>query len=218
MKRIFLLLLMVSTLASYAQPPVPVKDLSTVNTVRPKKGQKMAFEAAYKAHVEKFHKASQKIAVYEIMSGAQFGTYHLVNGGGSFADLDKERPDATVHSVDLDKTFFPYLEETVNATYRYVDSLSIRPDTTAEKFIVTVTHLKQDLNFTDYRREIGRSVRVFMMLNTPFSNNFSRAYYEQLWDGSDQVTVTVRALKDGFKSLEQNYYGAAPTGLSLIHI
>lgn len=203
---------MASTLAVYAQSPVPVKDLTTVNTVRPKKGQKMAFEAAYKAHVEKFHKSAQQIAVYEIISGSNSGSYLIVNSGRSFEDLDKERPDATVHNVDLDKTFFPYLEETMNATYRYMDSLSFRPDTTAEKFVVNVSHLKQGLNINDYRREIGRTVRVYMMLNTPFWNNFSRAYYEQLWDGSDQVTVSVRSLKEGFKSLEQNYYGPAPTG------
>jgi len=64
MKRIFLLLLMATTLAVYAQPPQPVTDLATVNTVKPKKGQKMAFEAAYKVHVAKFHKTDEKMTVY----------------------------------------------------------------------------------------------------------------------------------------------------------
>jgi hypothetical protein len=40
---------MVTTIAAYSQPPPPVKDLATVNTVKPKKGQKMAFEASYKS-------------------------------------------------------------------------------------------------------------------------------------------------------------------------
>jgi len=40
-----------------------------------------------------------------------------------------------------------------------------------------------------------------------FSANLSYAYYEQLWDGSDQTTVSVRNLKDGFKSLEPDYFG-----------
>lgn len=212
MKRIFLLLLMVFTLTVYAQPPVPAKDLSNINTVKPKKGQKMAFEAAYKVHVEKFHKSGEKMKVYEILSGPRAGSYHIVNSGRSYADLDKERADANAHSLDLDKTFFPLLEETMNGTYRFMDSLSMRPDTTAEKFTVNVAHLKQGLNTNDYRRELARGVKINMMLNTPFWNNLSFAFYEQLWDGSDQVTVNVRALKDGFKSLESNYYGPTPPG------
>ena len=212
MKRIFLLLLMVSTLAVYAQPPVPVKDLSTINTVKPKKGQKMAFEAAYKVHVAKFHKESEKIMVYEILSGPRAGFYHIVNRGRSYADLDRERSDASAHNLDLDKTYFPLLEETMNGTFRFLDSLSLRPDTTAEKFTVNVSHLKQSLNMNDYRRELARAVKIYKMLNMPFWNNLSFSYYEQLWDGSDQVTVSVRSLKDGFKSLENNYYGQAPSG------
>jgi hypothetical protein len=86
-------------------------DLVTVNSVKPKKGQKMAFEAAYKQHVAKFHKTDEKISVYEIMSGPNIGFYHLVNSGRSYSDFDKERPDAAAHNLDLDKTFFPLLDE-----------------------------------------------------------------------------------------------------------
>jgi hypothetical protein len=207
MKKIIFLLLMVTTLAIYAQPPAPVKDLGTVNTVKPKPGQKMAFEAAYKTHIAKFHKADEKISVYEILSGEYIGYYHLVNAERSFADFDKERPDAAAHSLDLDKTFFPLLEDTRNGTYRFMDSLSLRPDVVAESFIVTVNHLKQDLVAADYRRELARGVKINKTLSGQFFANLSYAFYEQLWDGSDQVTVNVRNLKDGFKSLATNYYG-----------
>lgn len=188
-------------------------DLSTVNTVKPKKGQKMAFEAAYKVHVAKFHKADEKMSVYEILTGPYAGYYHLVNAGRSYADFDKERADGGAHSLDLDKTFFPYLEETMNGTYRMIDSLSYKPEKDAEKFVVTVSHLKQDLNFTDYRRELGRTVRVYHMSKAPvMMNGVHFAFYDQLWDGSDQVTVTIRSLKDGFKSLEPGYFGETPAG------
>ena len=208
MKKILLLLLSVLTIAAYSQKT----DLTTVNTVKPKKGQKMAFEAAYKQHIAKFHKAEEKLNVYEILSGHYAGYYHLVNSGRSYADFDKERADANAHSLDLDKTFFPYLEETINGTYRFMDSLSYKPDTTAEKFVVNVSHLKQGLNMADYRRELARGVKISMMLKTPFWANVSFSYFEQLWDGSDQVTVSIRNLKDGFKSLEPNFYGPTPAG------
>lgn len=208
MRKYLLLLLMAISLTALSQKT----DLTTVNTVKPKAGQKMAFEAAYKLHTAKFHKGDQRISVYEIMSGEYAGYYHLVNSGQSYADFDKERPDATAHSLDLDKNFFPMLEDTRNGTYRFMDSLSYRPDTTAEKFVVTISHLKQGLNLADYRRELARGIKINMMSQAPLMKSLSLSYFEQLWDGSDQVTVSIRNLKEGFKSLEQGYYGPAPAG------
>ncbi|HYM93239.1 MAG TPA: hypothetical protein VET23_03815, partial [Chitinophagaceae bacterium] len=142
MKKIMLMLLSVITIAAYSQT---TNNLSTVNTVKPKMGQKMAFEAAYKLHIAKFHKTDEKMNVYEILSGPYTGYYHLVNGGRSFADFDKERADANAHSLDLDKNFFPLLEVTMNGTYRYLDSLSFHSDIQAEKFVVNVRHIKPSL-------------------------------------------------------------------------
>jgi hypothetical protein len=208
MKRFLVLLLMATTLAAYSQKT----DLSTVNSVRPKKGQKMAFEAAYKQHIAKFHKVEEKLSVYEVLSGPYQGYYHLVNAGRSFADMDKARSDASTHNLDLDKTFFPLLEETVNGTFRFVDSLSLRSGITSETFVVTVRHLKDGLNIEDYRRELGRGIRINKMAKGAFIENLSTSYFEQLWDGSDQVTVTIRNLKDGFKTLEQGYFAANAPG------
>ena len=60
MKKIVFLLLSILTLAAYSQKT----DLVTVNTVKPKPGEKMAFEAAYKMHVAKFHQTVEKTNVY----------------------------------------------------------------------------------------------------------------------------------------------------------
>ena len=49
------------------------KTLYTVNIVKPKDGQKYAFEAAWKTHVAKFHNTTDKRNVYEIMSGPWMG-------------------------------------------------------------------------------------------------------------------------------------------------
>ncbi len=207
MKKILVLLLMGTTLATYSQKT----DLSTVNTVTPKKGQKMAFEAAYKVHIAKFHTATEKLSVYEIISGPHNGSYHLVNGGRTFADFDKERADATAHNLDLDKNFYPYLEETMNGTYRFMDSLSIHPDSAGEKFIVNVRTIKLSME-EDYRKEQARSAKVLSGLKGGFWDHLSVNVFEQIWDGSEPVVVSLRNLKDGFKSLETDYYGAAKPG------
>jgi hypothetical protein len=209
MKKLLLLVLMASSFSVYAQ-----KTLTTVNTVKPKKGQKMAFEAAYKVHVAKFHPSGDGIMVYEILSGPHMGKYHLAGPYQAFEDFDKERPDAAAHNLDLDKNFFPYLEETENATFRFIDSLSIQPElgAGAEKFQVTVRHLKMGANQNNLRREMSRLAKVAKVLKMPFWKNLSVAVFDMQWDGSDQTIVEIRSLKDGFKSLEQNYYGVTPAG------
>lgn len=207
MRKIIFLLLTVLTVTAHSQKT----DLSTVNTVKPKLGQKMAFEAAYKVHIAKFHKADEKMGVFEILSGANNGKYLLINGGRSFASMDNERPDANAHSLDLDKTFFPLLEETSNASFRYIDSLSFHQDIKAEKFVCNVRHIKNSL-LDDYKKELSRGVKILGKLKGPNWDNYSLSVYQQLWTGNDPVMVTVRNLKDGFKSLEENFYGPMNDG------
>lgn len=211
MKKLLFLLLIGATLTAYSQ----TNDLVTVNTVKPKMGQKMAFEAAYKVHVSRFHKADEKIGVYEILSGEYAGYYHLVFTARSFSDFDKERPDATAHDLDLDKTFYPLLQDTRNGTYRFIDSLSIRPEMTqtSTAFVVTIRHLKDGLDLGEYRKEIARGVKINSSMTSGFMATLSVNLYEQLWDGSDQVTVSIRNLKGGFKDLEPSTT-PAPAGPS----
>lgn len=207
MKKILLLLLISGSYAANSQK----KDLAIVNSVKPKNGQKMAFEAAYKQHIAKFHKTDEKINVYEVISGPNQGYYHLVNDGRSYADFDNERADAVNHNLDLDKTFFPLLEETVNGYYRYMDSLCFHPEIEAERFVVNVRHIKPSLA-QDYRTESARSAKILGKLKGAFWDNLSINVFEQLWDGNDPVVVSIRNLKDGFKSLETDFYGAAVPG------
>jgi len=191
------------TVTVYAQKT----DLSTVNSVKPKLGQKMAFEAAYKLHIAKFHKAEEKMNVFEILSGPNNGRYLLINGGRTFASMDNERADAAAHSFDLDKGFFPLLEEIINSTFCYLDSLSFHPEIKAEKFVCNVRHIKNSM-LDDYRKELARGIKVLGKLKGPFWDNYSFNLYQQLWTGNAPVLITVRNLKDGFKSLEDNYYGS----------
>jgi len=211
MKQILFLLFMVITMTAYSQTQ-QTTDLVTVNTVKPKPGQKMAFETAYKLHVAKFHKTEEKINVYEILSGEYVGYYHLVQAGRSFEDFDKARSDAAAHALDLDKNFFPLLEDTRNGTYRFMDSLSLRSEVEAEKFVVNINHLKQGLVIADYRRELARGIKINKNAKGPFIESLSFSYFEQLWDGSGQITVSIRNLKDGFKSLQGGYFGSTPAG------
>lgn len=181
------------------------KTLITVNTVKPKAGQKAAFEAAWKTHLAKYHNTTDKRNVYEVMSGPWVGYYQIVEGPLSFADMDAEKPMAKEHSLDLDKNYFPMLEDKkMNGTYRYDDTASYNPTVVAEKFQVTLSHIKWNV-ITETIREARRGSLINAKINP--TSRFSANVYTQIWSGSDPVRVQVRSLKDGFKELETDYYG-----------
>jgi len=184
------------------------KTLHTVNFVTPKAGQKSAFEASWKIHLAKFHKTDDKRMVYEVLSGPNIGSYHIVEGPISYADMDKVKANAKEHAQDLDKNFFPMLEDnSMNGTYRRDDTASFNGMVKADKFLVTVTHVKFG-QIGETIRESRRSSLIQAKINpkSPFSSNV----YTQIWAGSDAVRVSVRNLKDGFKELETDYYGPNP--------
>ena len=140
------------------------------------------------------------------MSGAWVGYYQIVEGPISFADMDAEKPMAKDHGLDLDKNYFPMLEDKkMNGTYRWDDTASYNPKVVADKFMVTVNHIKWNV-MTETIRESRRGSLINTKINptSPFSANI----YTQIWSGSDPVRVQVRNLKDGFKELETDYYGA----------
>lgn len=181
------------------------KTLYTVNFVKPKAGMKSTFEANWKAHLAKFHKTADKRNVYEVMSGPNIGYYHIVEGPISFADMDAVKPMAKEHGLDLEKNFSPFLEpNTMNGTYRWDDTASFNPTVKADKFLVTVTHVKFG-QLDETIRESRRGSLINAKINP--TSRFSVNVYTQIWSGSDPVRVSMRNLKDGFKELETDYYG-----------
>ena len=72
--------------------------------------------------------------------------------------------------------------------------------------------MKQGLVIADYRRELARGIKINKNAKGPFIESLSLSYFEQLWDGSDQITVSIRNLKDGFKSLQAGYFSPTPAG------
>ncbi len=184
------------------------KTLYTVNFVKPKPGMKSTFETNWKTHLAKFHSTSDKRTVFEIVSGVHLGTFCILEGPISFADMDVEKPKAKEHGLDLEKTFQPFLDgNSVTASYRWDDTASYNAKVQTEKFLVQATHVKFGQQM-ETLREAKRTSIVMAALPTPSPISYN--YYVQLFSGSDPVVVTVRNLKDGFKELENNYYGPNP--------
>ena len=184
------------------------KTLYEVNFVKPKAGMRSTFETNWKAHLAKFHKTDDKRTVYEVMSGPHSGEYHIVEGPFAYADMDTERPNGKEHGMDLEKTFSPLLEpNSMNGTFRHDDTASFNGGVKAEKFLVTVTHVKLGM-ISETIREGRRGALIQAKINP--TSRFSFNVFTQIWSGSDPVRVSIRGLKDGFKELETDYYGPNP--------
>jgi len=202
MRQLLFVLCTVASISVLAQG----NTLFSVEMVKPKTGQASAFETAWKMHLTKFHNGDSKRAVYEILSGPNTGCYLLVDGPSSFADMDKERADMAAHDKDYETNCASKVEmDGGNMVYRWVDTLSYKGDVQADKYIVTITHVKNG-KMPDYMTEMRKVNQLAAIMNPRVS--FNR--YVQMWSGSDPVMVTVSNLKDGFKELEQGYNGLKP--------
>ena len=203
MKKLLCLLLCAVTVSAFGQG----KTLYRVNVLKPKPGMRSAFEASWKTHMAKFHNATDKRTVYEITSGTQNGSYVIVEGPISYADMDIEKPMTKEHGLDLEKTFSSLLEpNSANGIYRNADTLSFRGDTKANLFVLNVTVLK-DGKTQEYLTEMRRGVLINTKLNSPFSYNF----FVKQFAGSSPTMVSVRILKDGYKELDADYYNKVMT-------
>ena len=202
MKKLLCLLLCAATVSVFGQG----STLYRVNVVKPKGGMRSAFEASWKMHLDKYHKTTDKRSVYEVTSGTGNGSYVIVEGPVSYADMDKANPTAKDHALDLEKNFTPKLDVTgTNSVYRWADTLSYHGDARAENVLVTVTVLK-DGKMGEYLTEIRRNVLINTKINSPVSNNVMVKQFA----GTEPVIVTLRNLKNGFKELDADYFKMTP--------
>jgi len=182
--------------------------LYRVNVVKPKAGMKSAFEASWKMHLDKFHKTSDKRTVYEVTSGPESGSYVIVEGPISYADMDKENANVKEHGLDLEKNFTPKLEPgSNNFIVRWADTLSHNGNMKADKFLLTITVVR-DGKMGEYLTELRRAALISDKLNSPFSYNIMVKQQA----GSSPTIIGIRNLKDGYKELEMDYFKLPQNG------
>lgn len=115
--------------------------------------------------------------------------------------MDKVNPTAKEHSFDLEKTFTPKLEVTgMNSIYRHADTLSYNGNVKADKYLVSVTVLKNG-TAGDYMTELRRNVLVTTKMNSPVSVNV----FVKQFSGSSPTIVNSWGLINGFKELDSDF-------------
>src|SRR2546423_9209113 len=156
MRKILFFLFVTGVINSSAQ----TKSLVGVLTVTPKIGQEQNFESAWIAHLKKFHQAdtTDRRSVFEITSGTRTGSYYLVNGGMSWADLDVERTTDKAHDMDYASTISPAVEsQSGEMIFRWADTLSYNTNVQSTKYMLTAYHIKTGKQ-NDVTDEIKRSI------------------------------------------------------------
>ena len=202
MRKFLILVLAIAMGNAYGQG----NTLYQVLFVTPKMGKATSFERTWKAHHAKYHAKDDGRQVYEVLSGDNAGSFILVHGPTSFADMDKERATDVAHNADYDNTIVPFVEKNSGSyTYRWVDTLSYNGNVKADKYITTVYNLKQGKS-ADLTAEIKRAIKINGMINSPTSMNA----YIKLWAGSRPQVVLITNLKDGFKQLDLSYTPTNP--------
>jgi hypothetical protein len=176
--------------------------LYEVNVLKPKAGMRSAFEASWKVHMNLFHQGSDKRNVYEVTSGPGIGSYIIVEGPFSYADMDKEIPKAKEHGMDIEKNLTPKVEQgSDNFMARWADTLGYKANVKAEKHLLTFTVIK-DGKMGETLTEIRRGV----LINEKIKSPISFITLIKLFAGSSPTIINIRSLKDGYKELEANYY------------
>ena len=168
------------------------KTLYEMNMVKPKPGMTSTFESKWKTHLAAFHKADNKRTVYEILTGPYAGYFQIIEGPKSWADMDIEKANEKEHSLDLEKNYITYLEDNkIHGIFRWDDSTSFNPNVPAEKFQVTVSHIKPGQQ-TATLRELKRQGLLQPKLPNPYKGSLNS--YVQVMSGNDPVIVSVRNL------------------------
>lgn len=190
-----------ATTPLFAQTTSP-KILFGAAVVKPKEGQKLAFESAWTAHLKKFHDGKSSRAVFEIYSGDHTGELQLVEGPMGYADLDVDMPNTKAHDMDFESTVASKLAwEKEGYTYKFIDSLSGTSDFITDKGIQTTYHIKPD-KLEAFLKEVRRSVVINQKINSPVQY----ASYLEMFAGSEPELVIRRPLKNGFKELEPGFF------------
>ena len=175
------------------------KNLLSTHRVFPKIDKVLEFEKAVAAHAQKYHKGDASWRVFEIMSGPDFGGYHIVEGPTSWTALDSRGNLGDEHNVDWNKSVTPFLTERQSASYSvYQDTLST----------VALGDFSEKINITHVYPKIGMEPRVRKMLDKLQKawvvNGATVAVYAVVSSGPTQFAITTR-YKQGLKEREDGF-------------
>lgn len=204
-KTILLLLFTGAACASFCQG----RNLYASATLLPKTGQTKALENAIKSHTQKFH-GTDRMRVYQFVSGPTEGKYQLVQGPYSWSALDSLKL-GDVHDADWDGNISTKTDEVTGTSYsRLRPELSYgSQDMAIEKS--TVTYLNIRRGRLDSALHAVKMLREVMVLNNDKRN---MTVYTKMLAGTAPQIILVYRHKNGWVDMEEGFYGVFRTMMS----
>lgn len=198
MRKIFFLLLCAATsVFAFTQG----KTIYESSLLAPKPGMAKGFETALKNHTQKYH-GTDKMYVFQIVSGPNYGMYQLVQGPYSWASLDSLKL-GDGHDMDFDANIAAKTESTTGSSY-----VQFRPELSHGASNVTIE--KSKVITLDIKP--GGMDSVLMMLKkmkeAMDKANDKRIYsvYTKMLEGSSPQVILVFRYPNGWAEQETGYY------------
>jgi hypothetical protein len=194
MKRIFLFLLLVPALGMGQ-----VKNVVTVNRLRPRSDKIIEFEKVLASHAQKFHTGDWKWRVYYVVSGPDYGAYQMVEGPNSWDQLDARGDISSEHSMDFKKNLAPLTEGNPEGSYSvYREDLStVQLTDYSDK--IAVTHVYPKPGYGNKIEEILKKAKKAWE-----NGNQTVAVYEASSSGPAQYILVYR-YKQGLKERNDDF-------------
>ena len=153
---------MIIPVLSIAQKPTVVQ----VSRFFPKMDKVLELEKGLKNHAAKFHTGDYKWRAYVVESGPEAGSYQLIEGPTTWAQIDKRGDISTEHNNDLYKNVLPNVEKATEMFITYREDLSS----------VQLTDFSDKISVTRVFPKIGKSMMVENDIKT----------IKKMWDDSKQ--------------------------------
>ncbi len=191
----FLLLLFLIPFTGISQ----TKNVVSVSRLQPKPEKTLELEKALSTHAQKYHTGDWKWRVFEIMSGPEVGSYHIVEGFNTWTTLDGRGNLGAEHAADLTKNIFALTlgKGTVDFLLFREDLSSVQPTDYADK--ISITHIYPKPGFIGrIEEELKKDKKIWE------ASGESVAVYQSHFSGEGRIGVTYRH-KQGWKEKENDF-------------
>ncbi len=184
--------------------PVFSQDKTLVQSImlKPKADQIAQFENTMKVHNQKFHGGTDKVFVFQIITGERMGYYQVAWPPTSWAEVDNRKPNPA-HDQDVQANIASKLAENDGMIFsRRIDSVSHGDnDWTIAKTQVTIWHLKRGKT-----AEWLGWVKKFKMAFDNANDTRNYTIYVKPMAGTDPQVILISRFKNGWKEMEQGHY------------
>jgi hypothetical protein len=173
MKRLIFMLIALPFF-SYAQD----KNVVSVTRVFPKGDKVFAFEKAFTAHAQKYHKGDWNWKVFTIESGPDANGYQIVEGPSGWDALDTRGDLGKEHTADWNLNIAPLLQDRGSVSYSV-----FRPDLSS-------------VALTDYSDKIAVNHVYYKTGYFEEAENVIKTL-KKMWDASDQTIAVYEVSSSG---------------------